>query len=146
MSDSPAPSPLLPRSNPADNFRITIDEEAKVLTIQIPLDGGGVPSRSGYSTLIATTKGNRLIRGTSLRVGLNVYMEPSLEPLRVRLAHRPAPLEDGADPSGEVHPDHRPPSDAIEAVNGAGHRPTPQQRQRAQSKRYRDRWSPNAEI
>jgi len=49
------------------------DEEAKTLTIVIDLSGKGVPSGSGKTMVLATSRGNKEIGNTGTFLGLNVY-------------------------------------------------------------------------
>lgn len=53
---------------------VKIDRKGKILTITIDLSVKGIPSGSGKSLVIATTKGNQPIEGSSgFVLGLNLY-------------------------------------------------------------------------
>jgi hypothetical protein len=55
-----------------EGFVATYDEEAKTLTIVVDLGRKGVPSGSGKTMVVATTRGNRQIDGQTF-FGLNVF-------------------------------------------------------------------------
>ena len=57
-------------------MHLTIDEKAKTLTVTLPLSVG--PSKSGKTTVIASTRGNKVFdevtfNGKPVTVGLNAY-------------------------------------------------------------------------
>ena len=57
-------------------MQLTIDEKAKTLTVTLPLSVG--PSKSGKTTVIASTRGNQTsnevtYNGKPVTVGLNAY-------------------------------------------------------------------------
>ena len=56
-------------------MQLTIDEKGKTLTVTLPLSVG--PSKSGKSTVIASTRGNQTstitYNGKPVTVGLNAY-------------------------------------------------------------------------
>lgn len=90
---------LTPKTEPSENFDISVDTKHHMLIIRVPLAGGGRKTRSNTNTLIATTRGNRLLQGTSLRVGLNVYEESGAFIFK-RIT---------TEPELDCHPDHKPP-------------------------------------
>lgn len=74
-----AKSPVAPREKgdlmPAS---ITIDEKAKTLTIVLDLTIPGVPSASGKTLVVASTRGNQVtdatINGKNVVIGCNAYI------------------------------------------------------------------------
>ena len=57
-------------------MQMTIDEKANTLTVTLPLDPG--PSKSGKTTVIASTRGNQTFNnvtynGKPVTLGLNAY-------------------------------------------------------------------------
>jgi hypothetical protein len=51
-----------------------------VLTIRIKLDEVGEPSATGKSLVVASTRGNHVIPGTDLTLGLNAYRAAPKQP------------------------------------------------------------------
>lgn len=55
-------------------FNVTMDVRNKMLTLCVDLGKEGGPSKSGKTTVVATTHGNALVPGfPDIRLGLNVY-------------------------------------------------------------------------
>lgn len=52
---------------------VSMSVEGTVLTIKVDLAQKNGASKSGKSTVIATSEGNVTIPGTSAKLGLNVY-------------------------------------------------------------------------
>lgn len=52
---------------------VKLDVQGKLLVITIDMTAGGEKSKSGKSTVIASTKGNVTVPGTDLKLGLNFY-------------------------------------------------------------------------
>lgn len=52
---------------------VEFDVKNNVLTITVKLDAKGHPSKSGKTTVIATTRGNVAIGKGDIKLGLNVY-------------------------------------------------------------------------
>lgn len=53
---------------------VTVDVKGQTLTLTIKLDAQGEPSRTGKTTVIASTRGNAVLEGTGGAVlGLNLY-------------------------------------------------------------------------
>jgi len=56
-----------------EGYTATHDEKTKTLTIVVDLDREGVPSGSGKTQVVATSRGNKEIGNTGTFLGLNVY-------------------------------------------------------------------------
>ena len=52
-------------------FTATVSEDGKTLNITVDLSAQGVPSKSGKSMVVASTRGNMSMG--DVQVGLNVY-------------------------------------------------------------------------
>lgn len=52
---------------------VKIETVGTKLVITMDLTAGGEKSKSGKSTVVATTKGNVTVPGTDLKLGLNLY-------------------------------------------------------------------------
>jgi len=52
---------------------VEIKQDKKKLTIEVDLTKDFGPSKSGKTTIIASTEGNHKVDGTDIVVGLNVY-------------------------------------------------------------------------
>ena len=53
----------------------TIDKKAGTITVTLPLAAPGTISKSGKSTIVATTGGNKTVAidGKAVTIGLNAY-------------------------------------------------------------------------
>jgi hypothetical protein len=56
---------------------VTVDENAKTLTIVLPLQPVGTMSKTGKSQLLASTNGNKTVRigEINAKLGVNCYVE-----------------------------------------------------------------------
>jgi hypothetical protein len=52
---------------------VTMKLDGSKLTITVDLKAPGRPSKTGNSTVIATTHGNAPIPGSAAKIGLNIY-------------------------------------------------------------------------
>jgi hypothetical protein len=55
------------------NVNLTVSPDGKTATIVLDLTKDFGKSKSGKSTVVATTEGNASIPGTDLKIGVNVY-------------------------------------------------------------------------
>ena len=53
------------------NTDMTIKNDILTITVDLTYDAG--PSKSGKTTIIASTQGNKLVPGTDATIGLNIY-------------------------------------------------------------------------
>ena len=75
-SATPAPAPANGNGPPAPltlGKNVTGRIEGRKLILELDLDADFGLSKSGNSTIIATTSGNVTIPGTSAKLGLNFY-------------------------------------------------------------------------
>ncbi|MDQ7784779.1 MAG: hypothetical protein RDU20_17990 [Desulfomonilaceae bacterium] len=60
--------------------------EGDILTVTVDLSKELGPSKSGKTTIVATSEGNKTIPGREERIGLNIYRQESKKPARGRKA------------------------------------------------------------
>lgn len=60
------------------NVEMTVDDDQLVITIDLTKDFG--PSKSGKTTIVASTEGNKSLPGREEKIGLNVYRQEGKKP------------------------------------------------------------------
>lgn len=61
------------------NCQMTRDGNKLIIVVDLSREHG--PSKSGHTTIIATTNGNAPIAGTAAKIGLNIYTPKGLKAL-----------------------------------------------------------------
>jgi hypothetical protein len=72
---SPNPAAAGPRSATMKNAVLNVEKDLLTITVDLSREMG--PSKSGKTTIIASSEGNKSIPGRVEKIGLNVYRAPS---------------------------------------------------------------------
>ncbi|MFH1114509.1 MAG: hypothetical protein V1792_11360 [Pseudomonadota bacterium] len=77
-------APAKPRRLAMKNAEIRVEGDILAITVDLSKDLG--PSKSGKTTIVATSEGNKAIPGRDEKIGLNIYRQESKKPARGRRA------------------------------------------------------------
>lgn len=77
---SPKKTPAKPRRERMKNVAMTLEGDMLTVTVDLSQEFG--PSKSGKTTIIASTEGNKSVPGREEKIGLNIYKQPTAKPAK----------------------------------------------------------------
>ncbi len=73
-----------PRKGSMKNVELSVEKEMLTITVDLAKDFG--PSKSGKTTIVASTVGNKIVPGREERIGMNIYRQETKKPAKGRRA------------------------------------------------------------